>query len=593
MKSYLLIVHLWLWTSLAYGQIREVPLEPEMATGSFRQQLVNSSKMMVVTPNTDASKTALAILKKGGTAVDAAIAAAIMLTLTEPNASGIGGGGFLIHYNAATQKLSAYDGRETAPAQVDPKQFLLANGNAMPFVEARVSGKAVGTPGLLRLLELSHQQHGKLPWTDLVQPTIDLANTGFLPSTRLQQLIRQDPHLRNNPAAKLYFFDSQGQPHPPQYQLKNLKLAKVLSDIAMSGSQAFYSGPLAHQIISAVQNDVLPGSLQLSDLSNYQVKTREIFCGKYQSWKICGMPPPSSGTITILQILALLEQKNIHQYQPNSWQTIHLFSEAGKLAYADRDAYIADPDFIRIPSKELLEQTYIQNRSQLIQMNQSLPKAVAGKPANLQTQYAPDQLTEEFGTSHLSIIDQQGNQVSLTTTIESQFGSRIMVEGFFLNNQLTDFSFQPNLAGLPIANRIEANKRPRSSMAPLIILNESGQAVMTIGSAGGSNIINFVAKTLLGLFHWNLNIQEAIALPNFGNRNQETELEVSGFWKDIAPELEKRGHQIKYVDYPSGTQGIMKSPTPILRENTALSRFQNNQLFGAADPRRLGLAIGE
>ncbi|NQW58623.1 MAG: gamma-glutamyltransferase [Polynucleobacter sp.] len=255
MKSYLLIVHLWLWTSLAYGQIREVPLEPEMATGSFRQQLVNSSKMMVVTPNTDASKTALAILKKGGTAVDAAIAATIMLTLTEPNASGIGGGGFLIHYNAATQKLSAYDGRETAPAQVDPKQFLLANGNAMPFVEARVSGKAVGTPGLLRLLELSHQQHGKLPWADLIQPTIDLAKAGFLPSTRLQQLIRQDPHLRNNPAAKLYFFDSQGQTHPPQYQLKNPELAKVLSDIAISGSQAFYSGPLAHQIIRAVQND--------------------------------------------------------------------------------------------------------------------------------------------------------------------------------------------------------------------------------------------------------------------------------------------------------------------------------------------------
>lgn len=588
-----LLLSTFAWASLGFSQVLEVALEPEMATGSYRQPLVKAAKMMVVTPNEDASKTALAILQQGGSATDAAIAAAIMLTLTEPNASGIGGGGFLLHYAAKQQALTSYDGRETAPALIDPKQFLLADQSPMPFALARVTGKAVGTPGLLRLLELAHQKHGKLPWSTLIQPTIDLAQSGFIPSSRLQQLVRQDQYLKNNAAAKAYFFDAQGLPHPPQRPLQNLQLAQALQIIAQQGSQGFYSGKLAQKIVFAVQNDPQPGSLQLLDLANYQVKMREVFCGKYLTWQICGMPPPSSGTVTILQILGLLEKKSIHVYPPNSWQAIHLFAEAGKLAYADRDAFMADPDFVKVPSRALLHDSYLQQRAQLIQMQISMPKALAGQPENLQTQYAPDTQTEEWGTSHISIIDQEGNQVALTTSIESQFGSRIWVEGFFLNNQLTDFAFGPSFQGRPVVNRIEPHKRPRSSMAPLIILDQDQQAVMTIGSAGGSNIINFIAKTLLGLLAWDLDLQEAIALPNFGSRNQETELEISFYWDTIAPELLQRGHRLKYVDYPSGTQGIIKSSTPYLRRSAPQELTPKSYLFGAADPRRLGLALGE
>jgi gamma-glutamyltranspeptidase / glutathione hydrolase len=571
--------------------------DPEMFYGFVKNNLVTGKQMMVATASPDASRAAFAILKMGGNATDAAIAASIMLTLTEPNATGIGGGGFLVYYDAKTKITHAFDGRETAPETTTPTRFLLPNGDPMGFQDAVASGKSVGTPGLLKMLEKVHQSYGKLPWKKLFEPSIQLAQQGFAISPRLSFLIGHDPSLKNNPQARAYFYDAHGQALPAGKIVKNPALAKVLTDIANQGSDVFYQGWIADHMVQALQNDNHPGDLSKNDLLAYQAIERPILCHHYRIWKICGMPPPASGTLAILQMLSILEGYPMSNYPPHTWQGIHLFSEAGRLAFADRDEYIADPDFIPPPIQGMLDPSYISTRRSLINWDQSMKKALPGTPPGVLAQFSPDSLSEVAGTSHISIIDAEGNAISLTQTIESQFGSRIMVDGFLLNNQLTDFSFVPEIDGKPVANRVEPHKRPRSSMAPILVFDQNNRVIMSLGSAGGSGIINYVAKTLVAVLDWQMNIQEAISLPNFGSRNQSTDLEKMGHWEEIVPELEKRGHMIRYFDYPSGVQGITSSPTKSMGKISSEPKINSApipwSLYGAVDPRRQGLAIGK
>ena len=571
--------------------------EPEMFSRIVDKKIVSSKSMMVVTANAYASEAAYGILKNGGNAVDAAIAASIMLTLTEPNATGIGGGGFLVHYDANNQQIKTYDGRETAPALANPERFLLASGLPMMFEDAITSGKSVGTPGILKMLEQVHQAHGKLSWKKVLEPTIRQALKGFVVSDRLHILIDKDPYLKKNPEARKYFYDEKGQALQVGALLKNPALAKVLSEIAEHGSRAFYEGWIAKDIVQAVQMNDRPGDLSEQDLVAYQSKERGVLCHSYRSFNICGMPPPSSGTLAILQMLGILESFPMSDYPVNTWQAVHLFSEAGRLAFADRDEYITDPDFVVPPIHGMLDANYLKKRRETIRWDQSLKKALPGKPEGVVAEYYPDSYSEPAGTSHISVIDSLGNAVSLTNTIESQFGSRIMVDGFLLNNQLTDFSLVPAVDGKKVVNRVEANKRPRSSMAPLLVFNQKGDLIMNLGSAGGSGIINYVAKTLVAYIDWQMNIQEAISLPNFGSRNRETELEQSGNWSPMIKDLKDRGHLIRYFDSPSGLQGITRG------SNTSEGRFSLQYLnssnpkdwvlFGGADPRREGVVLGD
>jgi gamma-glutamyltranspeptidase/glutathione hydrolase len=571
--------------------------EPEMFSRIIDKKLVSSKSMMVVTANTYASEAAYGILNNGGNAVDAAIAASIMLTLTEPNATGIGGGGFLVHYDANIKKIKTYDGRETAPALANPERFLLTDGLPMRFEEAMTSGKSIGTPGLLKMLEQVHQAHGKLPWEKVLEPTIQQAINGFIVSDRLHTLIQKDPYLKKNPEARKYFYDDSGKAIQTGTLLKNPQLAKVLREIAVHGSGAFYTGLIAKDIVKAVQMTDSPGDLSEQDLLAYQSKERGVLCHSYRSFNICGMPPPSSGTLAILQMLGILETFPMSDYPVNTWQAVHLFSEAGRLAFADRDEYITDPDFVVPPIHGMLDANYLKKRRGTIRWDQSLQKALPGKPEGIIAEYYPDSYSEPAGTSHISVIDSLGNAVSLTNTIESQFGSRIMVSGFLLNNQLTDFSLVPSVDGKKVVNRVEANKRPRSSMAPLLVFNQQGDLIMNLGSAGGSGIINYVAKTLVAYIDWQMNIQEAISLPNFGSRNRETELEQFGNWSPMIKDLKDRGHLVRYFDSPSGLQGITRGSK--ISEGRLSMQYLNPSnpkewvLFGGADPRREGVVLGD
>ncbi len=571
--------------------------EPEMFSRIAEKKLAFGKSMMVATANSYASQAAYAILKKGGNATDAAIAASVMLTLTEPNATGIGGGGFLVHFDAKRKKIQAYDGRETAPALAYPDRFLSASGEVMRFEDAMTSGRAVGTPGLLKMLEMVHQTHGKLPWKQILLPTIQQSQQGFIVSDRLHILIQKDPYLKNNPESRKYFYDQQGLAFEVGTLIKNPELAKVLNEVAEHGANAFYTGWIARDIERAVQKNAHPGDLTIKDLSSYKAKERPILCHTYRIWNICGMPPPSSGTLAILQMLGILESFPMTDYPANTWQGIHLFSEAGRLAFADRDEYIADPDFVVPPIKGMLDSTYIQKRRDQINWNKSLQKALPGQPEGTLAQYSSDSLSEAAGTSHISVIDSWGNAVSLTNTIEAQFGSRIMVDGFLLNNQLTDFSLTPMVDGKLVANRVEPNKRPRSSMAPLLVFDQYGNLVMNVGSAGGSGIINYLAKTLVAVMDWNMNIQDAISLPNFGSRNKETELEQMGSWDSVVGSLKEKSHMIKYFDAPSGLHGVIRAPIfsqgKISNQARTNINTSNWVLFGGADPRREGVVLGD
>lgn len=550
--------------------------DPEGASGWQEKALAHAQRHMVAAAHPLAVEAGLEILRAGGSAVDAAIAVQLVLGLVEPQSSGLGGGGFLLHWDAARAEVKAYDGRETAPGAARPTRFLDGLGRPMPYFEALVSGLSVGVPGVLRLMELAHARHGRLPWARLFAPALRLSTEGFAVSPRLRRLLASERFLRNDPAARALYYDAQGRARPEGSLLTNAEYAATLREIAASGADAFYRGPIAREIVAAVRTHARPGDMTEADLAGYRAVERAPVCGAHRGHRLCSMGPPSAGGIGVLQMLGVLARTGFSEAGPESVQALHLFAEAGRLAYADRARWIADPDFVPQPVAGLLAPDYLDARAALVGQR-SMGWAPPGQPRGAHALSAGED-REAAGTSHLSIVDAQGNAVSMTSTIESQFGSRIMVRGFLLNNQLTDFSFAPESEGRAAANRVEGGKRPRSSMAPTLAFAPDGQFRLALGSPGGPAIINYVAKALAGVLDWGLDIQAAIALPNFGSANGPTLIERGSRWEDLGDALAERGHVLSYRPLTSGTHGIERA---------------GGGLRGGADPRRDGVARGD
>jgi len=564
------------------------PASPEAASG-FRLGLhsTTAARYMASAANPLAADAGREILRAGGSAIDAAIAMQMVLNLVEPQSSGIGGGAFVLHFDG--RRVQAFDGRETAPAAADERLFMTGD-KPMAFYDAVVGGRSVGTPGVLRMLEAVHRQHGRLAWPQLFEPAIRLAEAGFPVSPRLHALLKDDKYLARDAAARAYFYNADGTPRAVGTLLRNPELAATLRAVASGGADAFYRGGIAADIVRVVQAHPNRGGLAASDLDAYQAKERAPVCTDYKRWRLCGMPPPSSGGIAVAQIFGILAKRNIAVVPPVESEgtlepqvdAVHLFSEAGRLAFADRNVYVADPDFIAVDWTALTDPRYLAERAQLIG-DRSIGRARPGVPAGYRLVWAPDE-SLRIATSHISAVDDFGNAVAMTTSIEDQFGARLMVRGFLLNNELTDFSFAPSEAGLPIANRVQPGKRPRSSMAPTLVFDRaSGELLASIGSPGGSQIIGYVARTLVGLLDWDLDIQQAISMPNFGSRNGPTEVEQGRISRSLVEGLKARGHEVREIPMTSGLQGIVRVRLPDGRRGWA----------GGADPRREGVALGD
>lgn len=519
-------------------------------TWAHARDAVIAREFMVAAAHPLAAQAGYDILARGGSAVDAAIAVQLVLGLVEPESSGIGGGAFLVHWSQREHKVRTYDGRETAPAAARRDRFLDASGKPLAFHDAVVSGRSVGVPGLFRLLEMAHARHGRLPWAELFQPAIGLAERGFPLSPRLHALLDEEQDLRADREARAVYYGK-----PVGAPIVNVAYAATLRAVAARGAKAFYNGELAKDIARAVR--ARGGDLTTADIGAYRAKERDAVCGVYRVWRICSMGPPSSGGVGVLQILGILERTKLADAPAQSALAVHYFSEAGRLAYADRARYLGDPDFVKVPVERLLAPAYLASRAKLIgerAMGRALPGDMEG------------------GTSHFSIVEANGDAVAMTTTIEQGFGSRIMVRGFLLNNELTDFDFTP---GGP--NEPGARKRPRSSMAPTMVFDRAGELELLIGSPGGSAIINYVAKSLIGVLDWKLDIQAAIELPNFGSRNAPTDIEAGSAYEALIPLLAERGHRVRRAPLESGLHGIERVP---------------GGWRGGADPRREGVARG-
>ncbi len=545
-------------------------------------RLAYAEHAMVAVAHPAAARVGLDILKRGGSAVDAAIAMQMVLTLVEPESSGIGGGGFLLHYAAADHRTESYDGREKAPAAATSDMFLGADGQPRPFTDVMPGGLSVGVPGVLRMLELAHREHGRLPWKELFQPAIRLAEEGFPISPRLAQKIAEDEILATQPSTRAYFFDQAGKPLAAGELLRNPALARTLRAIAEGGPDAFYEGVIAADIVRAV-NEARPtrGTMTKTDLAEYTAEKRPVPCLDYRDTRVCSMGPPSSGGVAVLQILGLLERFDLASLPPDGIEATHLIAEASRLAFADRERYVGDPDFAPVPVERLLAPEYLASRSAEINPAKSMGEARPGRPADsalLGQTPAAGKLLEPLSTSHMSIVDRDGNAVSFTTTIEGAFGAHVMVDGFLLNNELTDFAFAPASRGRPAANRVEGLKRPRSSMAPTLVFERSsGSLRAVLGSPGGANIIGYVTQALVGLIDWRRDPYAAITAPHTLNRNGPTILEEARGLEGLAAQLEARGHKVKVQELDSGANVIL---------------LRDGQLIGASDPRRQGIALG-
>ncbi|EPS3380996.1 TPA: gamma-glutamyltransferase [Vibrio cholerae] len=553
---------------------------PEQATGFEHKSLVKAKNWMVTAANPLASEAGASILRQGGNAIDAMVTTQLMLGLVEPQSSGIGGGSFLVYWDAKKKALTTFDGRETAPLNATPELFLDSTGQPMKFYDAVVGGRSVGTPGTVKLLWETHRQYGKLEWARLIEPVAKLAEQGFEVSPRLAALIAEDKErLGRFPATKAYFFDAQGEPLKAGTLLKNPDYAATLKAIAQQGASAFYQGDIAKDIIATVQNAPgNPGVLAQQDFDTYQVKQRAPVCATYQSYQVCGMGLPSSGGLTVGQILTLTEQYDLKGWGAQDVKSWQVLGDASQLAFADRGLYMADQDYVPVPTQGLLDKAYLAERAKLIQPGKALTSAPAGNPPWHHAQLrSPDQSIELPSTSHFNIVDREGNVVSFTTSIENAFGSRLLVRGFLLNNELTDFSFATQSEGRPIANRLEPGKRPRSSMAPTIVLQDN-QPYLAIGSPGGSRIIGYVAQALIAHIQWDMDIQAAINQPHVLNRFGEIELEQGTSAELFKPALESLGSKVGIKELNSGLHAI---------------RITAQGLEGAADPRREGVAIGE
>lgn len=539
-----------------------------------------ATRHMVAAAHPLAAEAGRAVLRRGGAAIDAAIAVQAVLGLVEPQSSGIGGGAFLLHWDAATRALSAWDGRETAPRAAGPDLFLRPDGSPMGFHEAAVGGRAVGAPGVVAMLEAVHRRHGRLPWAELFAPAIALAEEGFPVSPRLAAAIAADrERLARDPAARAYFFLPDGSPLPVGHRLRNPAYAETLRAIEREGARALAEGPIAEAIVAAVRGASWnPGLLSPEDLRTYVPREREPVCVLYRVWRVCGMGPPSSGGVAVGQILGLLSHTWLGASDPRGAEAAHWLIEAGRLAFADRNLYLADSDFVRVPVRGLLDPAYLTVRAQAIDPARAAETVRPGNPPWREGGLAPDDTVRDFGTSHLSIVDASGNAVAMTTTIEDVFGARVMAAGFLLNNQLTDFSFRPEIDGRPVANRVEGGKRPRSSMAPTMVFDPQGALRVVLGSPGGARIIGYVAQTLVAILDWAMDPQAAIDLPRVVTVGQGAELEAGTEAERLAPLLEARGHRVTVRALPSGLQAIV---------------ITARGLEGGADPRREGVALGD
>ena len=558
-------------------------IAPEASTTSLSNQKRGSdiaNDWMISAANPLAVAAGANILRSGGNAIDAMVAIQTMLGLVEPQSSGLGGGAFLVYFDATTGKLTTLDGRETAPLNATPTLFQDENGEPLTFYDAVVGGRSVGTPGTPALMKAAHENWGQLPWNSLFDPAIQTATQGFEVSPRLAALLANDAEkLSRDPEAKGYFFDKDGAPLAAGTVLRNPKYAKTLQDLAANGTVNFYQGQVAQDIVDKVKAAVWnPGVLSLADFATYQVKERPAVCIEYRKHDVCGMGPPSSGALTVGQILGLLEPYDIAAMGPRSAQSWRLIGDASRLAFADRGRYMADIDFVPMPLTGLLDKTYLTERSRLLDRKTALETVDPGMPSfSHAMKLADDDAIERPSTSHFSIVDIYGNAVSMTTTIENGFGSRLMVNGFMLNNELTDFSFRTHSDGVPIANALAPGKRPRSSMAPTIVMKDDKPLIVT-GSPGGSRIIGYVAQSLIGMIDWNMSPQEAINMPHLVNRFGTFDLEAGTDAEMLAPALEDMGFKTSIRDLNSGIHTIMVT---------------QDGLIGGADPRREGIVIGQ
>jgi gamma-glutamyltranspeptidase/glutathione hydrolase len=535
---------------------------------------------MIAAANPYAVKAGLEMLRKGGSAVDAAIATQMVLTLVEPESSGIGGGAFMVLYDPAKKKMTSFDGRETAPASASPTMFLDANGQPRGHLSAIPGGLSVGVPGVLAMLDLAHKRHGKLPWATLFKPAIDLAEKGFAVPKKLAFTLKAYPRMARMPDIRRHFYHADGTPYSEGETMKNPELAATLRLIAKRGPRAFYTGTIAQAIVTKVRKaPVNPATMTLADLARYKARERAPVCGTYRGAKVCSMGPPSSGGIAVIQILELLERFPPKDLKMDSLSGVHLFTQASRLAYADRGEYLGDPGFVKVPVAGLLNRTYIAQRSKLIDPAKDMGEAWPGTPPTAKKKFAPQKSPEHPGTSHMAIVDDRGLVVSMTTTVEAPMGSEMMVGGFMLDNQLTDFSFDPVRGGKPVANAPGPGKRPLSSMSPTIVLGPDGKFKLATGSPGGPMIIEYVAQSLLAMLDGHATPDDAVAEPHPGNENGETFLEKGTALEALEPQLTAMGHTVAMPSVEkSGLNIVERVP---------------NGYIGASDPRRDGVAMGD
>jgi gamma-glutamyltranspeptidase / glutathione hydrolase len=580
-------------SSQEQGVTYSIPEQPEMSTGYTEKPGWATSEFAVAAANPLATDAGYQIIKAGGSAVDAAIAVQMVLTLVEPQSSGIGGGAFLMAWDGSD--VHAYNGREMAPSGADGNHFLDENGDPIPFRDAVRSGLSAGVPGTVAMLKFAHERHGNLPWSELFTPAITLAEEGFRVSPRLNGLLEGEQALRLDDIAAELYYDENGDARPVGYNLQNPALAEIFRRIATVGIDAFYTGSVPENIVERIRAHERPGNMTVEDINNYpnQDFTVDAMCNDWRSYRICGFPPPSSGHIAIMQMLGIMEhleapETSFENGTPTA-EWLHQYLEAAKLAFADRNQYVADPNFVEAPGgdwQNLMDSDYLLRRASLIG-NASMGSAKPGNPGETLSMFGMMQNQPESGTSHVSIVDRDGNSVSMTTTIESGFGNRIMSDGgtglkggFLLNNELTDMSLRPrDDNGNLIANRVEPNKRPRSSMSPTLIFDkETGNFLASLGSPGGAAIIHYTAKAIVGMYDWGLNAQEAINVPNFSNFNGPSVLEEDRFPEDLIRALQAMGHEITLRAQTSGLQAI---------------QVTEDGYFGGADPRREGVVMGD
>ena len=534
---------------------------------------------MIAAANPYAAQAGLQMLRAHGSAVDAAIAAQLVLTLVEPESSGIGGGAFMMLYDPASKKTTSFDGRETAPASATPNMFLDASGKPRPHFDAVPGGLSVGVPGVVAMLELAHKRYGKLPWATLFEPAIALADKGFPVGRKLAATLKAFPQMAQMPDIKRYFYKPDGTPLGEGEILKNPELADTLRKLAAGGSKAFYSGDIAQAIVDAVQHaPVNPGGMALGDIAGYAPRELTPICGFYRRYKLCSMGPPSSGGVGVVQILSMLQRFPSKTVAPGTLEGMHLFTQASRLAFADRAKYLGDTSFVDVPIAGLLDKGYLAQRSQLIDPKKDMGEAQAGTPPEKHAEYAPQRTPQLPGTSHLSVVDDRGEGVSMTMTVEFVFGSEVMAKGFFLNNELTDFSFEPTRNGVPVANAPAPGKRPLSAMSPTLVFDSKGRFAFAAGSPGGPVIIDYTAQALLAMIDGHLSPQDAAAQPKIANLNGATIIEKGTALEALVPQLTQMGHTIREVNLESGLHII--------------ERVKGGYI-GGADPRRDGVALGD